>query len=146
MPKKRATPERSRHRSKRLKRARPHRVTNVADWRRSVRPAILRRATVATTGLEWSPTLFATLLEELGETDGLEALLGPMPKNLAVVAYPQVIALALILRHSWQPHDLRRILETLEVIERKKRSARGVAERASGVLLLGRKEPARDDR
>ena len=101
-------------------------MTNVADWRRTVRPALLRRATIATTGLEWTPALFATLLEELRENDGLEALLGPMRKDLAVVSYPQVIALALILRHSWEPRDLRRILETLEVIDRKKASTRRV--------------------
>jgi len=67
--------------------------------------------------LDWSPALFATLLEELGENDRLESLLGPIPKDLNVVAYPQAIALALILRHSWQPHHLRRILESLELID-----------------------------
>ena len=67
-------------------------------------------------GLDWSPALFATLLEELGENDRLESLLGPR-KDLNVVAYPQAIALALILRHSWQPHHLRRILESLELID-----------------------------
>lgn len=125
MPKKRVNVERARHPPKLEKRARRQRVTNVADWRRTVRPAILRRAAIATTGLEWTPALFATLLEELRENDGLEALFGPMRKDLAVAAYPQVIALALILRHSWQPEDLRRILEALEVIDRKKTSARG---------------------
>lgn len=124
MPKKRVSGERARHPPKSQKRASRQRVTNVADWRRTVRPAILRRATIATTGLEWTPALFATLLEELRENDGLEALLGPMRKDLADVAYPQVIALALILRHSWKPQDLRRILETLEVIDRKKASTR----------------------
>ena len=68
-------------------------------------------------GLDWSPALFATLLEELGENDRLESLLGPIAKDLNVVAYPQAIALALILRHSWQPHHLRRILESLELID-----------------------------
>ena len=126
MHRKRAAVERARQRSKALKRATRHRVTNVADWRRTVRPEILQRAMIATTGLDWSPALFGTLLEELGENDGLEALLGQMRKDLAVVAYPQVIALALILRHSWQPQDLRRILETLEVIDRKKASTRRV--------------------
>ena len=71
------------------------------DWRSTFRPAILRRATLATTGLDWCSALFRTLLKNLRENDGLEALLGPMQKNLPVAAYPQVIALALILRHSW---------------------------------------------
>jgi hypothetical protein len=91
---------------------------NIVDWRRKVRPAILRKATKATAGFDWSPALFETLLEELGENDGVESLLGPSPKDLDVVAYPQAIALALILRHSWQPHHLRRILESLELIDR----------------------------
>ena len=125
MPNKRAAVERVRQRSKPLKRARRQRVTSVADWRRTVRPGILRRATIATTGLDWSPALLATLLEELRENDGLEALLGPMRKDLAVVIYPQVIALAIILRHSWQPQDMQRILKTLGLIDRKKQSGRG---------------------
>jgi len=78
---------------------------------------MLRKATTATIGFDWSPALFTTLLEELGENDGVESLLGPMPKDLDVVAYPQAIALALILRHSWQPHRLRKILESLELID-----------------------------
>ena len=68
-------------------------------------------------GFDWSPALFWTLLEELGENDRLESLLGPIAKDLNVVAYPQVVALALILRHSWQPHRLRRVLESLELID-----------------------------
>ena len=102
---------------KSLKRSRRRRMINIVDWRRTVRPAILREATTATMGLDWSPALFATLLEELGEHDGLESLLGQVPTDLIVVAYPQAIALALILRHSWQPHHLRRILESLELID-----------------------------
>lgn len=90
---------------------------NIVDWRTTVRPAILRKAIRATIGFDWSPALFATLLEELGEHDRLESLLGPSAKDLKVVAYPQAIALALILRHSWQPHRLRRILESLELID-----------------------------
>ena len=101
-----------------MKRARRQRAINIVDWRRTVRQAVLRKATTATIGLDWSPALFATLLEKLGENDGLESLLGPVPKDLDVVAYPQAIALALILRHSWLPHHLRRILESLELIDR----------------------------
>lgn len=100
-----------------LERARRQRAINIVEWRRTIRPAILRKATTATIGVDWSPALFATLLEELGENDGLESLLGPIP-NLELGAYPQAIALALILRHSWQPHRLRTILESLELVDR----------------------------
>ena len=102
---------------KSLKRSRRRRMINIVDWRTTVRPAILRKATTATMRLDWSPALFATLLEELGEHDGLESLLGRVPTDLNVVAYPQAIALALILRHSWQPHHLCKILESLELID-----------------------------
>jgi hypothetical protein len=118
MPKKRPAVERPRQSTRLFRRTRRQGVINIFDWRRKVRPAILRRATKATVGFDWSPALFATLLEELGENDGLESLLGSIPKDVGVVAYPQAIALALILRHSWQPHHLRRILESLELIER----------------------------
>ena len=79
---------------------------------------MLRKATTATTRLDWSPALLATLLDELDEYDGIEWLLGPDRKDLDVDAYPQAIALALILRHSWQPDDLDWILESLQLIDR----------------------------
>ena len=82
-----------------------------------MRPALLRKATTATTGLDWSPALFATLLDELDENDGIEWLLGPDRKDLDVDAYLQAIALALILRHSWQADDLHWILESLQLID-----------------------------
>jgi hypothetical protein len=115
--KKRAAVKRVRRGLKALKRAHRQRVTNIVDWRRTVRPAILRRAKTATIGLDWSPALFATLLDELGENDGLEWLVGPIRKDLDIVAYPRVIALALVLRHSWQPDDLHWILESLQLID-----------------------------
>ena len=117
MPKKRAAAGRARRRSRPLKRARRQRVINIVDWRRTVRPALLRKATTATTGLDWSPALFATLLDELDENDGIEWLLGPDRKDLDVDAYLQAIALALILRHSWQADDLHWILESLQLID-----------------------------
>ena len=118
MPKKRAAAGRARGALKPLKRARRQRLINLVDWRRTVRPTILRKATAATAGIDWSPALFLTLLDELGENDGLEWLVGPIRKDLDVDAYPQAIALALILRHSWQPDDLDWILESLQLINR----------------------------
>ena len=117
MPKKRAAVEQARRGSNAGKRPRRQRTINIVDWRTTIRPAVLRKATTATIGFNWSPALFATLLEELGENDGVESLLGPIPNDLDPRAYPQAIALALILRHSWQPHHLRRILESLELID-----------------------------
>jgi hypothetical protein len=78
---------------------------------------MLRKATIATAGLDWTPALFATLLDELDENDGIEWLLPTGRKDIGVDAYPQAIALALVLRHSWQPDDLHSILESLHLID-----------------------------
>ena len=53
------------------------------------------------------------LLEELYVDDGLEKLLGKAPSALQVRQYPQAVAVALILRHSWRADDLACILERL---------------------------------
>ena len=53
------------------------------------------------------------LLEELYADDGLEELLGTPPDKLRVRQYPQAVAVALILRHSWRADDLACILERL---------------------------------
>ena len=63
--------------------------------------------------LRWSPSLMEVLLEELYVDDGLEGLLGKPPNELQVRQYPQAIAAALILRHSWRADDLACILERL---------------------------------
>ena len=55
------------------------------------------------------------LVEELYVDDGLEELLGKAPGRLQVRQYPQAVAVALILRHSWRADDLACILERLGV-------------------------------
>jgi hypothetical protein len=55
------------------------------------------------------------LLEELYADDGLEKLLGNSPSELQVRQYPQAVALALVLRHSWRADDLACILARLGV-------------------------------
>lgn len=57
------------------------------------------------------------LLEELYVDDGLEGLLGKPPNELQVRQYPQAIAAALILRHSWRADDLACILARLGVTD-----------------------------
>ena len=47
--------------------------------------------------------------------DGLEELLGKSPSELPVRQYPQAVAVALILRHSWRVDDLACILARLGV-------------------------------
>jgi len=57
--------------------------------------------------------LMKVLVEELYVDDGLEELLGKAPSRLQVRQYPQAVAVALILRHSWRADDLACILERL---------------------------------
>jgi len=57
------------------------------------------------------------LLEELYVDDGLEGLLGKSPNELQVRRYPQAVAVALILRHSWRADDLACILARLGVTD-----------------------------
>ena len=82
-------------------------------WRRDVRPRAVRSAVSATASLRWSSSLMEVLLEELYVDDGLEELLGKSPTELQVRQYPQAVATALILRHSWLADDLACILERL---------------------------------
>lgn len=82
-------------------------------WRRDVRPRSVRSAVSATASLRWSPSLMKVLVEELYVDDGLEELLGKAPSRLQVRQYPQAVAVALILRHSWRADDLACILERL---------------------------------
>src|SRR6188472_1489131 len=74
-------------------------------WRRDVRPRAVRSAVSATASLRWSSSLMEVLLEELYVDDRLEELLGKSPTELRVRQYPQAVAAALILRHSWLADD-----------------------------------------
>ena len=82
-------------------------------WRRQTRSGLLTNAVEATASLPWSPALLERLVEEMYVADALEELLGAKLQSLDVARYPQAVALALVLRHSWQPDDLRDVLERL---------------------------------
>jgi hypothetical protein len=60
------------------------------------------------------------LIEELYIDESIDDLLGEPPGDLPARRYPEAIAVALILRHSWRPDDLAWIVERLEL----KRGAR----------------------
>jgi hypothetical protein len=53
------------------------------------------------------------LIEELYIDESIEALLGEHPHALPTRRYPEAIAVALILRHSWRADDLACIVERL---------------------------------
>lgn len=84
-------------------------------WRRHTRPKAIRAAVSACKALRWSPTLIEALLEELYVDDNFEELLGKATAEMQPSQYPQALAVALILRHSWHEHDLAFILKRLNL-------------------------------
>jgi len=50
--------------------------------------------------LPWTRRLVTTLLDELHVTDEFDRLVGPVSR-VPVSQYPRLIAIALLLRHSW---------------------------------------------
>ena len=82
-------------------------------WRRHARPEAVRVAVRRTRGLRWSASLLELLIEELYIDESLDDLLGEHPRDLPARRYPEAIAVALILRHSWRADDLACIVERL---------------------------------
>ena len=85
------------------------RRNDLADWRRLTRPVILDDFLDHTRDLRWSRELIDLLLDELHVSDEFDDLIGRVPPS-AQVNYPQLVALAVVLRHSWYPEDLSRII------------------------------------
>ena len=94
----------------RMRRASSTRRDDLADWRHLTRPVILENFLNRTGDLRWSRELIDLLLDELHVGDEFDDLIGRIPPS-AQVNYPQLVALALVLRHSWFPEDLARIME-----------------------------------
>src|SRR5262249_45406691 len=88
------------------------RRTDLADWRRSTRPLLLDDFVDRTRDLSWSRELVDLLLDELHVSDEFDDLIDRIPP--AQINYPQLVAFALVLRHSWFPEDLARITAALE--------------------------------
>jgi hypothetical protein len=65
----------------------------------------LRLIASRTSKLAWSRGLIATLLDELNVDAMFTELVG-RPQGLASRRYPQAIAVALALRHSWRREEL----------------------------------------
>ena len=82
---------------------------DLADWRRLTRPLILNHFLAHTRDLCWSRELIDLLLDELHVSDEFDDLISRIPPS-APVNYPQLVALAVVLRHSWYPEDLARII------------------------------------
>ena len=92
--------------------SRRRRARSVRGPRR--RQQLLRSLVAQTDKLPWSSSLVTALIEELYVEEEFNALLGD-PEVLPLRRYPQAIALALALRHSWRPDDLACILRRLRI-------------------------------
>ena len=77
------------------------------NWRRDHRFEDLRALADSARSLEWSRGLLYALLEELHVSDDFDVLVGRVAR-LPTSQYPRLIAVALLLRHSWSPEDLER--------------------------------------
>ena len=84
-------------------------------WRRVARLKAVSAVVSATKTLGWTRPLIEALLEELYVDDHFEELLGGAPGDLRPGQYPQAIAVALILRHSWHPDDFVCMLKRLKL-------------------------------
>ena len=84
----------------------PERV-QVDDWRRHNRIDDLRALAEGASGLTLSRGLLHALLEELHISDDFDVLVGRVAR-LPASQYPRLLAIALLLRHSWCPRDLSR--------------------------------------
>ena len=79
----------------------------VAHWRRRTRLFDLRQLADGANGLPLSSQLLGALLEELHVSDDFDTLAGPVAGQPAS-EYPRLLAIAVLLRHSWSPQDLAR--------------------------------------
>ena len=91
------------------------RLVHLARWRDDDRVEDLRALALSARGLTWSRALFEALLEELHISDDFDALVGRAP-HPSPSQYPRLIAVALLLRHSWCPEDLERTATRLGLL------------------------------
>ena len=74
-------------------------------WRTELRPRAVRLIAQRTAKLPWSRMLLRLLLEDIRIDDLFLEVMGK-PEALPTSKYPQAIAVALAVRHSWQRDDL----------------------------------------
>ncbi|HEV3484614.1 MAG TPA: hypothetical protein VG106_04350, partial [Vicinamibacterales bacterium] len=82
-------------------------INQVHDWRRHGRLNDLHTLAEGANGLTLSRGLLHALLEELHISDDFDVLVGRVA-HLPASEYPRLLAIALLLRHSWCPQDLSR--------------------------------------
>jgi hypothetical protein len=107
-------------------------------WRAELRPRAVREFAASTTQLSWSRQLLKAAIEEL-YPDGLFAEIVGDLDRVPPRRWPQALAVAIALRHSWRRDGLTRIASRLRVstatsssIRRSRRHTRPSRSRFSG--------------
>lgn len=83
---------------------------SVDHWRARLRAGVLGELAEAAKGILWSHELLMALLEELHVTEEFDRLIRRRQLDLVRDA-PRLLALALFLRHSWDPADLSTVVD-----------------------------------
>lgn len=94
--------------------ARAKRELDAERWRGQIRPRTMRLFAVRTKRLHGSRALLKLLVEELYPDDLFTELVGDLDR-VPMRRWPQVIAIAVALRHSWRRDGLARIARRLHV-------------------------------
>ena len=94
--------------------ARAKQQLDVERWREELRPSALRLFAARTRKLPWSRALLKLVVRELYPDDLFSELIGNLDR-VPRERWPQVVALAVALRHSWRKDGLARIVKSLQV-------------------------------
>jgi hypothetical protein len=94
--------------------ARAKQQLDAERWREQVRPRAMRLFAARTAKLPCSRALLKLLVEELYPDDLFTELVGDLDR-VPLRRWPQVVAIAVALRHSWRRDGLARIARRLHV-------------------------------
>lgn len=83
-------------------------------WREESRMRELRRLLRGTANLKLTRALLLLVLEELFISDDFDELVGD-PATIPLSRFPQAIAMAVALRHSWRWDDLESVADALDL-------------------------------
>src|SRR5207237_10486341 len=97
--------------------ARAKQQLDAERWREELRPGALRLFAARTATLPWSRALLKLVVRELYPDDLFTELIGNLDR-VPRRRWPQVIAIAVALRHSWRQDGLARIVKSLHVARR----------------------------
>jgi hypothetical protein len=87
---------------------------DAARWREQLRPSAMRWFAARTAKLPWSRALLTLLIDELHPDDLFDALVGTLTR-VPPRRWPQVVAIAVALRHSWRRESFTDIAKRLHV-------------------------------